>query len=186
VRSSAICYLLMVCLCLGPGTGASPAQGNSGSAPPGHVPQCGHWVVLRCCEILGVPLEMEDVMRLLPFRPQGHSMSSLKKTLEAIGLRVEARKARFGTLVTGRFHVIAHLQPDHYVVVFRADERYVTLFDGYGRRVRRAAPEFQKQWSGKILRVSRPSGETPLPAFPGFRPPPGPTAAIRLSASGQG
>lgn len=133
-------------------------------------PQCGHWSIRRCCELLGVPVSMPTILELLPPRPQGHSLLEISRVLETIGLETEGRHETLETLSDKPFPCIAHLQnPNHFVVLAGVDERRVHLFDGAGHRTSRSAEAFATQWSGNILLVERPRDPEPLPLF---APPP--------------
>lgn len=58
--------------------GAAPNR-QSSQVPAG--PQCGHWAVLRCCQLLGAPLDMTEILRLLPPAADGHNMLALAQAL---------------------------------------------------------------------------------------------------------
>ncbi len=149
-------FLLSVCSCVLAGT---PREMSS----PKPIPQCGHWVILRCCQILGVPVEMKDLLVWLPPNERGHHMLALSRTLRRIGLHAEGRQQSFDKLKTGPFPVIAHLEPDHYAAVTSVDDDYIYLFDGTGRRRMSSLREFAQQWTGKILRVWRDPRDGALP-----------------------
>jgi len=139
------------------GAGASPI----GTKQP--EPQCGHWALLRSCELLGVPIQMDQLMSLLPPSERGHSMLLLKQALTRIGLRAEGRSETFGKLAAGTFPAIVHLSPDHFVVVVAANERHVTVFDGEGRRRVWFTADFRKRWTSHTLKVWRDPRNGPLP-----------------------
>ncbi|MDR1493650.1 MAG: hypothetical protein LBT05_13150 [Planctomycetaceae bacterium] len=50
---------------------------------PPHL-QCAHWSVFRSCQLLGVPVGMDYLIKKLPYQEQGHSMlqmpTSFKKS----------------------------------------------------------------------------------------------------------
>ncbi len=128
-------------------------------------PQCGHWAVLRCCEILGVPMTMQDMLRWLPPEKQGHSMYAISKILKKIGLHTQGKRETFDKFTAGSYPIIAHMEPDHFVVVTGRDDSYVYLFDGNGRRKVWSTEGFQKRWTHKTLRVWRDPDDGPLPVF---------------------
>ena len=92
------------------------------------IPQCGHWVILRSCEILGVPINMQDILELLPYEEQGHSIYTLLKTLIKIGLRAEGRQVTIDSLKNISLPFIAHIKPDHYIVVAGIEDGYIYIF----------------------------------------------------------
>ena len=156
---------LSFCGVIAGGIAATPEDVPNLAAVNKRVPQCAHWAVFRCCEILGAPLDLDQVISLMSSDERGHSMLSVMKALEATGFQVEAKATDFRRLCRGPFPAIAHLKPDHYVTIVAADDQYATLFDGYGRRTKRPAKEFTDEWSGKILRVLPAPDDVALPAF---------------------
>lgn len=128
-------------------------------------PQCGHWAILRCCEILGVPMNIKDLMSWLPPEKQGHSMYVVSKILKKIGLHTQGRRETFDRFTDDSYPIIAHMEPDHFVVVVGRDDSYVFLFDGNGRRKVWPIEEFKKRWTHKTLRVWCNTDDGPLPAF---------------------
>jgi predicted double-glycine peptidase len=138
------------------------ATGGAFAPTPGPAPrlvqsslQCGHWCVLRCCELFGVRADLATVQKLLPYHPTGHSMAELAEALSVEGLETEGRRESLAAL---RDHVpcIAHLtQPDHFVVVVSVDDERIHIYDGAGQRTARSLQEFGKRWSGHILSVKR-------------------------------
>ncbi len=129
-------------------------------------PQCAHWCVFRCCQLLGAPIGFEDILKQLPFQEQGHSMKQMADILKTIGFETEGHRETLASLENQTFPCIAHLtDPDHFVVVSAVDAKDVHLFDGSGRRTARLRESFEKQWSGGILFVKKPAETKRLPAF---------------------
>jgi predicted double-glycine peptidase len=129
-------------------------------------PQCGHYAILHCCQLLGVPIEMKWLLEQLPPRENGHSMLELLQILERIGLRAEGRSGSIESLREGTFPVIAHTSKNHFIAIERVTEDAVLLLDGWGRRQVWALERFRKEWDGKMLRVLGPQPERPLPDCP--------------------
>ncbi len=129
-------------------------------------PQCAHWSILRCCQLLGVPVEMETILEKLPNDSRGHSMEQIDGILHEIGFETEGRSETFEHLRSGLFPRIAHFtKPDHFVVVSAVDDRYVHIFDENGRRTALERAAFENRWSGSSLAVHKPEGAPPLPLF---------------------
>lgn len=129
-------------------------------------PQCGHWCVRRCCELLGAPVEMPEILEMLPPRANGHSMRDLAQVFKRIGLEVEGRRETIDGLGGLGFPCIVHLgDPDHFVTLTSADRRRVHLFDGAGRRTSRATRAFLEKWSGSVLVVRRRAPDVALPVY---------------------
>lgn len=128
-------------------------------------PQCGHWCIRRCCELLGVPVELPTIVELMPPSADGHSMLQMAAVLQRIGLETEGRKETVGTLAKRGFPCIVHLKQNHFIVVSGIENGRVHLFDGWGRRSTTSTRVFQNSWSGNVLLVRRSSEGLPLPAF---------------------
>lgn len=129
-------------------------------------PQCGQWAVTRTCQLLGAPLDMAAVSKLLPTQDRGHSMLELAEVLQKIGFETEGRNETLETLTAGSFPCIAHLlQPSHFIVVSGIEGGRVHLFDGAGRRRTGRLEVFQTKWSGNVLWVRRRPDGGPLPAY---------------------
>ncbi|SRR5579875_314461 len=128
-------------------------------------PQCGHWCIRRCCELLGIPVELPTIMEMMPPSIGGHSMLQMAAVLQKIGLRTEGRKETIETLARRGFPCIAHLNQNHFIVVSNIENGRVHLFDGLGRRSTTSMRIFQSSWSGNVLFVHRDSDGFPLPTF---------------------
>lgn len=153
--------------------GRAPERLEASTETPG--PQCAHWSVLRCCELLGAQVEMPTILKLLSYREGGHNMLELAEVLGKIGFDTEGRRETFETMATGGFPCIAHLEdPDHFIVISGVERDRIHLFDGRGRRTTRPANAFQSHWSGKVLYVRREPSGGPLPAFAPQASQPGP------------
>ncbi len=138
-------------------------------------PQCGHWSILRCCELLCAPVDMPTLMSMLPFEERGHSLLQLAQILEKIGLHVEGRQENIETLAEQHMPCVAHMgKAKHFVVVDGVSNGRVHLFDCWGRRTSRKSADFVDDWSGRVLLVSRDPAGPLLPAFVGAGPEPAP------------
>lgn len=128
--------------------------------------QCGHWCVVRCAELLGVPLAIEDVLRLMPPAAQGHSLQQVSTALETIGLTATGRQERFESLAKRQGPWIVHLKdPDHFIVLvsIKDRERRIHAFDPLGNRETISLDSVRTRWSGKLLEVRRGDLQRPLP-----------------------
>lgn len=120
-------------------------------------PQCSHWSVLRCSQLLGVPVSMDDLLRRMPPEEIGHSLLQVSRVLHSLGIYTEGRHETWKKLMEYEMPCIAHLnQPDHYVTISSIDPngRFVHTFDGDGRRTRWSQERFRKRWSGTVLCVT--------------------------------
>jgi len=163
-------------------------QGRPSPAPDAlGQPQCGHWSILRCCELLGAPIDVPTLMSMLPFEERGHSVLQLAEVLERIGLRVDGRRETIDTLAHQPTPCIAHMgKAKHFVVVDGVANGRVHLFDCWGRRTTRKVADFVDDWSGHVLLVSRPERDTLLPAFVSSAPQPAPRIQFDATFVDQG
>jgi hypothetical protein len=131
-------------------------------------PQCAHWSILRCCQLLGAPVTLKTLLELLPYQEEGHSMFQMTEVLHKIGFETEGRRENLFSLANGTFPCIAHLtnsNSGHFIVVSGIDDDYVHVFDGNGHRTARERKNFDSQWNGEILRVKKPANSVRFPAF---------------------
>lgn len=128
-------------------------------------PQCGHWAILRSCELLGVPIEMQTIKELLHPKQQGASMLELHDVLKKIGLKSTGHRETVDGLSKFSCPFIAHVGGDHFVTVSSIDDKKVIFFDGNGRARTKTLSEFDKEWSKTLLVVERIDRTVPLPSF---------------------
>jgi hypothetical protein len=128
-------------------------------------PQCGHWAILRCCELLGVPIEMQTIINLLPPKETGATMLELREVFRRIGLKAIGKRETSEGLIRGTFPSIAHLDVDHFVTVSAANDESVRLFDGSGRAKTMKLSDFGKKWDRTLLVIQRANRAAPLPLF---------------------
>lgn len=144
---------------------AKTSDNVSGSTFDPAKPQCGHWAIMRCCELLGVPIEMQTILKLLPPKETGSSVLELRDVFRKIGLEAVGKRETLKGLLGGPFPAIAHLGGDHFVTVSAADDEVVRFFDGSGRVAAMTVSEFEKKWTGALLVVQRENRIVPLPSF---------------------
>jgi len=127
-------------------------------------PSCAHIAIHHSCQLLGIPLDMNDLLAKMPPQTEGHTLSQMRSTLRWIGVESQGRQLTYPELARSTTPVIAHF-PDHFVVVENAGEMHVRLLDGIGRRRVMGVEEFKRYWSGNALVLYRPGASLPLPAF---------------------
>jgi len=128
-------------------------------------PQCGHWAILRSCELLGVPIQMETILKLLPPNEGGASMLELREVFRQVGLNAVGKRETLEGLIGGPFPSIAHMGGEyepHFVTVSAANDECVRLFDGGGRATAMTLPEFENKWTGALLVIRRDDKGLPL------------------------
>lgn len=130
--------------------------------------QCGHWCVVRCSELLGAPVSVIDVVKLMPPTPAGHNLHQLSQTLEKIGLQCTGRQERFEALQNREGPWIVHLKnPDHFIVLVSVEtnEGRIHAFDPLGKRETIPMEQVRTRWSGRLLEVGRVASKAPLPLY---------------------
>jgi len=127
--------------------------------------QCGHWAILRSCELLGVPIEMQTILKLLPSNESGANMLELRDVFRRIGLKATGKRETLEGLIKGPYPAVAHLGGDHFVTVSVADDKVVRFFDGSGRAKTMKLSDFEQKWDLTLLIIQRDSRDTPLPSF---------------------
>ncbi|MFH1302128.1 MAG: DUF1573 domain-containing protein [Planctomycetota bacterium] len=120
--------------------------------------QCGHWSVYRVCQLLGVPVEKDQLLSALPRSSKGHSLQHIATVLNDNGITTAGFRKNWDTLQETAFPCIVHFQdPDHYVTVsgIEPENNYIHVYDGEGARVRLEREQFERRWSGITLCVKR-------------------------------
>lgn len=128
-------------------------------------PQCGHWAILRSCELLGVPIEMQTILKLLPPREEGTNMLELRNVFRQIGLKATGKRETLADLIKGSYPAIAHFTGNHFVTVSIADDKVVRFFDGSGRAKTMKLSDFGNKWGHTLLVIQRENRAVPLPSF---------------------
>lgn len=128
-------------------------------------PQCGHWVILRSCELLGVPIEMPIIKVLMPPKEEGTSMLELRDVFRRIGLKATGKRETLEGLIKVPYPAVAHLNGNHFVTVSVADDEMVRFFDGSGRAKTMKLSDFGKKWDRTLLVIQRANRAAPLPSF---------------------
>src|SRR4051812_37218752 len=118
--------------------------------------QCGHFALLRVCQLLGVITLEKDVLAAMPPKALGHSFTDLRLAAERMNLQTEGFVEDWPTLMTGQVPAILQLRnPDHFVVLSRADGDQPIIFDDIGKRRAVTAHSIRRRWSGAVLRLSK-------------------------------
>jgi predicted double-glycine peptidase len=121
-------------------------------------PQCAHWAIFRTAQLLGIPTTPDEIQKLLPNQPKGHSIPQIVATLSQIGIQTEAYRNDWDSLSKKSFPCIVHLkEPEHYIVVsgIEPERGYVHIFDDAGNRTRQDRKIFELRWAGYTLHVKK-------------------------------
>jgi len=127
--------------------------------------QCAHYCVDYCCKLLGVPIQEEYILELLPPEEDGKSMLDIKKALQKIGLSVQGKRLRFQDLPSCTFPLIVPMYPDHFLVVTNATSEYVEVFDSTNHWRKSPNELFEQAWGKMALFVEKPPSDRPLPVY---------------------
>lgn len=159
---------------VGVGLWARHARPVGGEAPARRTRmECGHWAVLRSCELHGVPVSPKQLVELMPAGPNGHSLLDIAQALRRAGLIAEGNREDIDAFLSGDGVRVVHLSgPDHFVVVTKTNPKTVFFLDDQGRRQVAQTARFAERWTGHVLRVS-----VPPTGVSGFIDPPGPGQA---------
>ncbi|MCL2683530.1 MAG: cysteine peptidase family C39 domain-containing protein [Bacteroidales bacterium] len=121
-------------------------------------PQCAHWAIFRTTQLIGIPMNLEEVQRLLPNQSNGHTLLQIIETFAKIGVEAEGYRDDWDSLAKLSFPCIVHLSnPDHYVVVsgMESERGYIHIFDDAGNRTRQQRSTFEKRWTGYSIRIRK-------------------------------
>jgi predicted double-glycine peptidase len=119
---------------------------------------CGPLCLTFCAKWLGVEAQLDQVaLAAGTDRPTGTSFAGLVKAAAALGLEARPYKLRLDDLraVTSATPGIAHVDGDHFVVVWMAGpDQVATIQPPLGSRSMRLS-SFGRHWDGALLVVSR-------------------------------
>jgi len=118
---------------------------------------CGHWAVLRACELFGFSVAPQEVIQAMPATEKGHSMKQIANALRGFGLTTSAQRESLSAFLGMSGVRIVHLKsPDHFVVVTHCTPDTLTYFDDFGRHQVIETASLRDRWSGYVLNVAKP------------------------------
>ncbi len=118
-------------------------------------PKCGHWAVLRMCQLNGVPVNLRVIVNRMPIEQEANNLAQLRDVLKGLGLDCQGYKENYETFVSEFFPCIAHFSSGHFVVVESASVGQVFYYSDDRAKQAMSQDEFVRQWSGKVLRLDR-------------------------------
>jgi len=127
---------------------------------------CGALALTICSRILCRDIPLQRAHEHL--RDAKVSLGDLGRAARIFGLRARCCRlslASLGALAPGR-PAIAHLRPEHFVVVVRKPDGVLWLVDFPNAPREVSASDFHAQWTGYALLLSRPHEETLLLYWP--------------------
>jgi HlyB family type I secretion system ABC transporter len=109
---------------------------------------CGAACLAMVTRHYGRPVSLSHIRKVVHTGTEGTSLAGLVSGGKELGLRARAVKASKSRLEELPFPAIAHVDANHWVVVYDADEKRVKIADpalGLRQQSRR---EFEERWSG--------------------------------------
>jgi ATP-binding cassette subfamily B protein len=109
---------------------------------------CGAACVAMVARHFGRPVSLAHIRRLVHTSIDGTSLAGIASGAEQIGLRVRSVKASKSRLDDLPLPAICHFEGNHWVVLYRVDEKHVRLADPGRGLVKMPRAEFEEKWSG--------------------------------------
>ncbi len=116
---------------------------------------CGPESLSLVCQMLGVKVTAEEIAHMINLTEKGASMKDLADAAHKLGLKAVGRKIDIADLMKMRHPVIAHIKPDHFLVVEPISDSKLLLFENTldkGPIV--TAEQFRNIWDGYVLVIS--------------------------------
>jgi hypothetical protein len=131
-----------------------PAGTAAGGTPD---PRCGPECLTFCARLLGHEADEEDVVRAAGGSRRGTSLAVLEAVARRMGLEARCCAMRLGHLrrLSSATPGIAHVDGNHFVVVWAAGRRVVVV-EPEGGIEEVTFADFGHRWDGRIMVVSRP------------------------------
>ncbi|MBP1995471.1 peptidase domain-containing ABC transporter [Paenibacillus eucommiae] len=108
---------------------------------------CGPTCLSMIAEHYGKRLSIHRLRELAQVGLEGSTLFNLCKTAELIGFQAEAVRSTLKGLAEQTLPAIAHWKGNHYVVVVKVDERYVTVADPGVGLLTYSHDDFLKGWT---------------------------------------
>ena len=112
---------------------------------------CGATSLAMISRYYGKRLSIARLRDLANVNREGASMFSLAAAAEAIGYATRAVRTDYEHLAQLELPAIAHWKGYHYIVLYAADEKRVTVGDPAIGLLRMSRQEFEKGWTGRLL-----------------------------------
>ena len=109
---------------------------------------CGAACLAMACRHFGRAVSLPHIRRLVHTSIDGTSLAGIASGAEELGLRARSVKASKTRLAQLPLPAICHFEGNHWVVLFRVDDRRVRLADPARGLVTMDTAEFEEKWSG--------------------------------------
>lgn len=125
---------------------------------------CGAACLAMATRHFGRPVSLAYIRKLVHTGSDGTSLAAIVAGAESVGLRARAVKASKSRLHELPMPAIAHVEGNHWVTVYDADEKTVRIADPGLGLVKQSRKEFEERWSGYTALIAYGEGleEAPL------------------------
>jgi ATP-binding cassette subfamily B protein len=128
---------------------------------------CGAACLAMVTRHYGRDVGLSHIRKVVHTGTEGTSLAGLVSGAEELGLRARAVKASKGRLSELPFPAIAHVDENHWVVVYDADDRRVRIADPALGIRQQSREEFEARWSGYAALVAYGEGLEQAPVDEG-------------------
>jgi ATP-binding cassette subfamily B protein len=109
---------------------------------------CGAACLAMVTRHFGRPVSLSHIRRIVHTSIDGTSLAGIASGAEQVGLRVRSVKASKTRLDELPLPAVCHFEGNHWVVLYRVDEKQVRLADPGRGLVKMDRGEFEEKWSG--------------------------------------
>ena len=109
---------------------------------------CGAACLAMVSRHFGRAVSLAHIRRLVHTSIDGTSLAGIASGAEQLGLRVRSVKASKTRLSELPLPAICHFEGNHWVVLYRVDDKHVRLADPGRGLVKMERAEFEEKWSG--------------------------------------
>ncbi len=109
---------------------------------------CGAACLAMVTRHFGRPVSLAHIRRLVHTSIDGTSLAGIASGAEQVGLRVRSVKASKTRLDELPLPAVCHFEGNHWVVLYRVDDKHVRLADPGRGLVKMDRAEFEEKWSG--------------------------------------
>lgn len=119
--------------------------------------ECGCAALAMVAKFHRLPVTMDSVRQSVLLGNRGARLADLQKAAEQIGFKARAVRIADAHMTGATLPAIAHLQGDHYVVIFDADADAVIVGDPAVGVVRHSRLQIRQIWDGTLLLLQPPA-----------------------------
>ncbi|MEK6274970.1 MAG: peptidase domain-containing ABC transporter [Actinomycetota bacterium] len=109
---------------------------------------CGAACLAMATRHFGRPVSLAHIRRLVHTSIDGTSLAGIASGAEQLGLRVRSVKASKTRIAELPLPAVCHFEGNHWIVLYRVDDKHVRLADPGRGLVKMDRKEFEEKWSG--------------------------------------